>query len=183
MFLIWRLVTGKIVPYSKPVSLLTTPPHKQDLDVDHFQFHQLLNQAEQRPIETLDKHLATRTYFVGERITLADIAVAAYIQRAVAITLGAAERANYPHLMRHLETIVNQPNLKDVFGETEYAEKPMQYTPPPKEKKPEKPAAAAPAPKAEKAEKKPKAKVEEDEEEEEEPLVPAEPKVKNPLDA
>ena len=77
--------------------------------------------------------------------------------------------------MRHLETIVNHPKLKDIYGETTYIEKAIQFTPPPKEKK-EKEAKPAPAPKTEK---KPKAK---EEAEEEEDLVPAEPKVKNSLD-
>ena len=67
--------------------------------------------------------------------------------------------------------------MKESFGETEYAEKAIQFVPPAKEKKPAAPAAPA----APKAEKKPKAKAA-DEEEEEEPLVPAEPQTKNPLD-
>ena len=75
--------------------------------------------------------------------------------------------------MRHLETIVNHPKLKDIYGETTYIKKAIQFTPPPKEKKEAKP---APLPKTEK---KPKTK---EEAEEEEDLVPAEPKVKNPLD-
>lgn len=77
-----------------------------------------------------------------------------------------------------METIVNQPKLKVIYGETNYVEKAIQFIPPPKEKKEKeaKPAAAAPPPKAEK---KPKAQEADDEEEE---LVPAEPKVKNPLD-
>ena len=85
--------------------------------------------------------------------------------------------------MRHLETVVNQPKLAGIYGEIIYTEKAIQYTPPPKEKKEKEKEkeAQAPAPKTEKkAEKKPKAK--EAEEEEEEDLVPAEPKVKNPLD-
>jgi elongation factor 1-gamma len=86
--------------------------------------------------------------------------------------------SKYPHLIRHFETIINQPKLKDIFGEPQYIEKVAQFVPPAKEKREK-----APAPP--KVEKKPKPKVEEKEkedEEEEEPLVPAEPKVKNPLD-
>ena len=83
-----------------------------------------------------------------------------------------------PNLVRHLETIVNQPKLKDIYGETVYVEKAIQFTPPAKEKK-EKEKEPKPAP-VPKAEKKPKAK--EEAEEEEDDLVPAEPKVKNPLD-
>jgi len=158
--LIYRLTTGKIIPYSKT-------------------FHTTLTETCQRAAATLDKHLATRTFFVGERITLADIVVAGYIQRVVSLIFDAPIRAKYPHLMRHMETVVNQPKLKENFGEIVYTDKPLQYVPPPKEKKEPKPAAPPPAPKAEN---KPKAKAEEDDDDDDEPLVPAEPKVKNPLD-
>jgi elongation factor 1-gamma len=178
--LIMRLLKGSLTPYSKPVrfpNYIIFIPCRTDAVFLLYQLHASFSEAEQRAVATLNKHLATRTFFVGERVTLADITVAGYIQRAVAITMGAQERAKYPHLMRHLETIVNHPKLREVFGETEYVEKPLQYVPPPKEKKEAKPA-PTPTPKAEK---KPKAK-QVDDEEEEEPLVPAEPKVKNPLD-
>jgi len=75
-----------------------------------------------------------------------------------------------------LETIVNQPKLKEIFGETTYVEKAIQFVPPAKEKKEPKAAPAAAAPKAEK---KPKPKADEDDDE---PSVPEEPKAKNPLD-
>ena len=139
-----------------------------------------------RALDTLERHLKSRTFFVGERITLADLLVAAYIQGAVTVTIDAAQRPKYPSLIRHLETIVNNPKLKEIYGDINYCEKAAQFTPPPKEKKEPKPAAVA-APKAEKVEKKAEKKAEkkpkkEEEEEEDEPLVPAEPKVKNPLD-
>ncbi len=125
---------------------------------------------------TLNEHLSTRTFFVGERITLADIFIASLIQKAVAVTVDAELRAKLPHLIRNFETVVNQPKLIEVFGKTEYAEKAIQFVPPPKEKKPAAPAPAA----APKAEKKPKAKPVDDDEDDN--LVPEEPKVKNPLD-
>ncbi len=96
--------------------------------------------------------------------------------RALPFTIDAEIRSKVPNLIRHFETIVNQPQLKEIFGPIEYIAKAVQYVPPPKEKKEPKPQAAAAPPKAEK---KPKAKEEEEEEEE---LVPAEPKAKNPLD-
>ncbi|PPQ82289.1 hypothetical protein CVT25_008439 [Psilocybe cyanescens] len=129
-----------------------------------------------RTLNTLEAHLATRTFFVGERITLADLVVAGVIQKAVGVTVDAALRAKLPNTIRHLETIVNQPKLKAVFGETTFVEKAIQFTPPAKEKKEAKPAAPA----APKAEKKPKAKAADDDDEE--PLVPEDPKAKNPLD-
>lgn len=127
-------------------------------------------------MNTLEAHLATSTYLVSERITLADITLASVLQLAFAVTFDAAARATKPNIMRFFETIVNHPKMKSIYGETNFAEKAMQYTPPPKEKKEPKPA-AVPAPKAEK---KPK-KVEEDEEDDGN-LVPEEPKAKNPLD-
>ncbi|KAJ8454595.1 hypothetical protein ONZ45_g19245 [Pleurotus djamor] len=154
--LIFQLCKGIITPYNKPI-------------------HVASDERARRALRTLDAHLLQHTFFVGERITLADLTVASIVQRAVTINVDAAARSEFPNLIRHLETIVNQPKLKDIFGPVEYAEKALQYVPPAKEKKEPKPA-PAPAPKAEK---KPKAK---EDDEEEEPLVPAEPKVKNPLD-
>ncbi|CAA7262226.1 unnamed protein product [Cyclocybe aegerita] len=138
--------------------------------------HTGLLERQARALKTLEAHISSRTFFVGERITLADLWVAAVVQHGVANTIDAAVRATIPNLIRHFETIVNQPKLKEVFGETTYIEKGIQFVPPAKEKKEPKPAAPA----APKAEKKPKAKAAD--EEEEEPLVPEEPKVKNPLD-
>ncbi|GBE86877.1 Elongation factor 1-gamma 1 [Sparassis crispa] len=155
-----RLVNGRIVPYNKPI-------HTAMLE------HQL------RALKVVEQHLATHTFLVTERITLADITLASVIQRCVELTFDAAVRAEHPSVIRHLETIVNQPKLKEIFGETTYVEKAVQYTPPAKEKKEPKPA-AAPAPKAPKAEKKPKKEEEDDEDDD---LVPKEePKPKNPLD-
>jgi len=74
---------------------------------------------------------------------------------------------------------VNQPKLASVFGSTAFAEKALQYTPPPKEKKEKAPA----QPKAEKKPKseKPPKKEEADDEEDDKPYEEA-PKEKNPLD-
>ncbi|KAF8056035.1 elongation factor 1-gamma [Lyophyllum atratum] len=152
--LIYQLLNGYITPYNKPI-------------------HSTFVERQTRALKTLNAHLATRTFFVGERITLADIYIAGVVKWATTLTVDAPLRAELPHLIRHLETIVNQPKIKDIFGPTEYVEKAAQYVPPAKEKKEPKPAPA-------KAEKKPKA-VEKDDDEEEEDAPPA-PKAKNPLD-
>ncbi|KAH6912149.1 elongation factor 1-gamma [Coprinopsis sp. MPI-PUGE-AT-0042] len=139
--------------------------------------HNAFLENQTRALKTLDAHLANNTFFVGERITLADIFIAAVILRAVANTVDTPARANLVNLIRHLETIANQPKIKDIFGEINYIEKSIQFTPPAKEAKPkaEKPAAAA-APKPKAAAKK------EAEDDDDEPLVAPEPKAKNPLD-
>ncbi|KAI0686926.1 elongation factor 1-gamma [Cytidiella melzeri] len=132
-----------------------------------------------RGLTTVESHLSTRTFLVGERISLADITLASVFINANRVVLDAELRKKFPNVIRHAETIVNQPSLKDIFGPIEYPEKALQFVPPAKEKKEAKPA-PAPAPKAEK---KPKKKVEEEEEEEDDDLVPKEePKAKNPLD-
>ena len=135
-----------------------------------------------RSVKTLENHISTRTFFVGERITFADLYVAAVVQNAVATTFDAELRKEIPNLVRHLETIVNQPKLAGNYGQITYIEKAIQYTPPVKEKKEKEKEKEAPKPEKKtekKAEKKPKAK---EAEEEEEDLVPAEPKAKSPLD-
>ncbi|PCH43228.1 elongation factor 1-gamma [Wolfiporia cocos MD-104 SS10] len=155
--IVFQLLRGAITPYTKPL-------------------HTTMAERVQRALNTLEQHLATRTFLATERITIADIAVASVLQRQFSYVIDAPLRAKYPNVLRHYETIVHQPALTAVFGETEFCEKAQQFTPPTKEKKEAKPA-AAPAPKAEK---KPKAK---EEDEEEDDLVPKEePKPKNPLD-
>jgi elongation factor 1-gamma len=154
--LILQLVKGAIHPYNKPI---------------HTVFQDRIASA----LTILEKHLATRTFLATERITLADITLAAELQSAFSTTVDAALRAKLPNVLRHFETVVNQPLLASVFGSTAFTEKALQYTPPPKEKK----APAAPA--QPKAEKKPKKEeVDDDDEDEDKPYE--EPKEKNPLD-
>ncbi|KAF5349065.1 hypothetical protein D9757_012202 [Collybiopsis confluens] len=151
-----RMCVNHKVPYFKPL-------------------HTRLVERQQRTLTTLNTHLTKNTYLVGERITFADLALASYVHRAVNLSIDAPLRAQFPAVVRHLETIVNQPKIKEVFGEIKYIEKAVQFAPPPKDKK-----EAAPAAPKEPKDKKPKAK--EPDDDEDEPLAPAEPKVKNPLD-
>ena len=130
-----------------------------------------------RGLKTVEAHLATRTYLVTERITLADITFASVVGRASKTILDNELRPQFPNAIRHAETIYNHPAMKDIFGPLEFVEKAIQFVPPAKEKKEPKPA-AAPQPKAEKKPKK------EEVDEEEDDLVPKEePKAKNPLDS
>ncbi|TCD66255.1 hypothetical protein EIP91_001618 [Steccherinum ochraceum] len=152
-----RLVRGSLVPYSKPM-------------------HTTFNDAAIRGLKTVEAHLATHTYLVTERITLADITLASVILQGVGNNIDAALRAQLPNTIRHFETIINHPLLKEVWGPVDYVEKALQYTPPAKEKKEPKPA----PPPAPKAEKKPAKK---DDDDDDDDLVPKdEPKAKNPLD-
>ncbi|SDA01512.1 BZ3500_MvSof-1268-A1-R1_Chr10-1g02740 [Microbotryum saponariae] len=124
----------------------------------------------------LEKALANKTFLATERITIADILLAAVLARGFERVLDAEYRAARPNTMRYFKTVVHQPEFQTVLkGEPTLCEKAVQYTPPKKEAKPAA-AAAAPAPKA-KAAPKPK------DAEEDEPSAPSEPKAKHPCEA
>ncbi|KAG8715617.1 hypothetical protein FRC08_010329 [Ceratobasidium sp. 394] len=152
------LLTGNALPYFKPIDTL---------------FRERIFAS----LEILNTHLTHNTFLLPtNRLSLADITFAADLKGPLEYLLDPKARAQYPAVVRLYETVVNQPPIKPIFGETKYAETPLQYVAPKKEKAPAPPAAAA-APKPPK-EKKPVEKDDDDDE----PLVPAEPKAKNPLD-
>lgn len=134
-----------------------------------------MNNRAIRAYRTLNDYLADKTFLVGERITLADLVVAGVLSRVFLVNFDAELRKELFHVVRYAETVINDPKIKGVFGPLEFADKPLAFVPPPKEKK-------EPAPKVEKAAKAPKPKTaeEEDEDEDEKPIE--EPKPKNPLD-
>jgi elongation factor 1-gamma len=85
-----------------------------------------------RPLETVETHLAKRTFLVGERLSLADISAATVLRTAYSFLLGKAERAKSPHTFRFYETVINQPKIKDILLGGPLAETPQQYLPLPK---------------------------------------------------
>jgi len=138
-------------------------------------------------LKTLNDHLLTRTFLVGERITLADIAVACTLLSLYKQVLDPAFRGNFGNVNRWFTTIVNQPNAKLILGDvilcTKMAEfdskKFAEFSGKDNKKKESKP-------KAEPAKKK------EPEKKKEKPVseltlddngIPAEPKKKDPMDA
>jgi len=155
-----QLANGMIagyIPYNKPV------------------YQNLIDKAVSR-LAAIDGELKKRTFLVGERITVADVTLASALYTGFQGHLDAPIRAKIPNVVRHFNTIVNQPKLKSIFGEVKFSETAPQYQPPKKETK------VADKPKAEAAPKAPKAKKAAEEEDDDEPAVPAEPKAKNPLD-
>jgi hypothetical protein len=85
-----------------------------------FQIHHGLVERQTRSLKTLENHISTRTSFVEERITSADLYIAATTQNAVSVSVDAELQAQLPNLVRHLETIVRQrhgwlPDNKDGF--------------------------------------------------------------------
>ncbi|KAG9124038.1 hypothetical protein FRC07_013117 [Ceratobasidium sp. 392] len=90
-----------------------------------------------RALETLNSHLAENTFLLPtDRLTLADISFAAVVQRALETVFDAELRARLPEVVRLYETVVNQPEMKPIFGETKYVETALQYAPPKKEETP-----------------------------------------------
>jgi len=144
-----------------------SPYNKKSVD-DH-------KKAALEALHVLEQHLQVHTFFVGERITLADLFMASLIARGFEFVLDKAWREENPNTTRWYETITNQPIWKAIVEKPILIEEAVKYTPPKKEAKPAKAPAPAAAPKAEK-EKKPA-----DDEEDDEPKP--EVKVKHPLEA
>merc|ERR1739849_27272 len=68
-------------------------------------------------LKTLNEHLLTRTFLVGERLTLADIAVACTMLSLYKQVLDPAFRKPFVNVTRWFTTVVNQPNVKAVLGQ------------------------------------------------------------------
>jgi elongation factor 1-gamma len=88
-----------------------------------------------KALENLNKHLQTRTFLVGNRITLADIVVALSLQRLYELVLDAPFRKQFINTNRWFLTIVNQPEVKAVIGEVTLCEKMQVAKEAPKEEK------------------------------------------------
>jgi len=128
-------------------------------------------------LKTLNQHLLSRTYLVGERITLADVSLSTVLLVAFQHVLDASIRADFVNVVRWFETLINQNEFKAVVGTVQYctkveqfdakkfkehhqhqptSEKTVQNGPSAKEKSAKPAAAAAPAQKSDKKEKKEK---------------------------
>ncbi|CAO3616691.1 unnamed protein product [Cunninghamella blakesleeana] len=128
-----------------------------------------------RALDTLNKILLTKTYLVGESVTLADICLVTALYSGFLTVFDKEIRAQYKNVTRYYKTLINKEHFKTFLpdGESKLVETAIKYTPPKKEKKEtKKPEAAAP-----KKEKKPAAKADDAEEE----PKPA-PKPKSKLD-
>ena len=63
-------------------------------------------------LATLEKHLASRTFLVGEKVTLADIVVVSSLFYGFKFLFDASFRAPFPSVTRWFFTCVNQPAFK-----------------------------------------------------------------------
>merc|ERR1712123_76021 len=67
-------------------------------------------------LQTLNDHLLTRTFLVGERLTLADIAVACTLLNLYKQVLDPSFRKPFLNVTRWFTTVINQPTAKSVLG-------------------------------------------------------------------
>lgn len=78
-------------------------------------------------MQVLNNTLATRTFLVGERVTLADLSVATTLLLAYQWVLEPQFREPYTHANRWFETVVNQPNVKKALPDFQMCEKMAQF--------------------------------------------------------
>jgi len=76
---------------------------------------------------TLNQALRTRTYLVGERVSLADIIVAGNLLLAYQYVADEEFRKPFENLTRWFTTIVNQPNFQKVSGPVTLASKALEF--------------------------------------------------------
>ena len=69
-----------------------------------------------RALAILEKHLTDKTYLVGHKITLADIAVVSALVYPFKFVADASYRAPFPNVIRWFNTCVNQPAFEAVVG-------------------------------------------------------------------
>lgn len=150
-------------------------------------------QAQERAREDVKKiltcmntHLESRTFLVGERITLADISVFATLLPLYKMVLEPACRKPFQNTNRWFMTMLNQPEVKKVVGNVVLCEKAAQFDAKLFAEINKKPSGGAPAAKADK-----KAEAKQKKKSESEAAAPAEemdglslePKQKDPFDA
>ncbi|KAF5286052.1 hypothetical protein FQA39_LY16456 [Lamprigera yunnana] len=70
----------------------------------------------QAALTILNAYLLTRTYLVGERISLADISVACNLLQLYTYVLEPKFREPFTNVNRWFTTIINQPNFCEVIG-------------------------------------------------------------------
>jgi len=75
----------------------------------------------------LNEFLATRTFLVGERVTLADISLCCNMVMLYVQVLDPNFRKSYGNVDRWFTTCINQPNFKKVLGDVVLCEKMAQF--------------------------------------------------------
>ncbi|XP_060834453.1 elongation factor 1-gamma [Rhopalosiphum padi] len=142
-------------------------------------------------LEYLNNHLLTKTYLVGERITLADIAVACSLLQLYQHVVNPEFKKPFTNVNRWFDTIVNQPKVVKVIGKFEYCQKTAEFNQKTYadfqggsgEKKSQAKKEKVTKKAAEPKKAAPKEEVQEEEPDAAELILAAEPKSSNPFDA
>lgn len=72
-------------------------------------------------MDVLNKILLTRTYLVGESVTLADISIVCSLVPAFQRLVDANLRTKSANVVRWFNTITQQPNVKHILGKIDMA--------------------------------------------------------------
>ncbi|KAG0727913.1 Elongation factor 1-gamma [Chionoecetes opilio] len=82
-----------------------------------------------KALQCLNTHLLTRTFLVGERITLADVSVCCTLLHLYQYVLDAGFRKPFQNANRWFTTMINQPQVKAVIGDLKMCDKMAQFDP------------------------------------------------------
>jgi len=80
-----------------------------------------------KALTILNQYLLTRTYLVGERISLADITVCCNLLQLYQWVMDPEFRKPYQNTNRWFTTLINQPQFKAVIGDFKFCEKMAQF--------------------------------------------------------
>lgn len=68
-------------------------------------------------LEHFNKYFTCRTFVAGERITIADVLLAAIVDSSIRCSAGALSLKNMVNVQRYVDTILAQPSVKKHYGE------------------------------------------------------------------
>ncbi|CAI7898627.1 unnamed protein product, partial [Closterium sp. NIES-53] len=79
-------------------------------------------EACKRGLASLNSHLESNTYLVGNRVTLADIVAVSQLWTGYITMFTLEFMKEFPHVDRYWNTLINQPKVKKVIGEVQQAQ-------------------------------------------------------------
>ncbi|KAI5998957.1 glutathione S-transferase C-terminal-like protein [Pisolithus orientalis] len=92
--------------------------------------HKHYQKGVERSLKFLEDHLSSRpsSLVVNDGLTLADITLAAAVQRAGQTVCGVKEREQvYPRVFAHFAKVINDERIKHVFGEPGFVNEPLAF--------------------------------------------------------
>lgn len=77
----------------------------------------------ERSVESLERHISGKTWLAGEKISLADISIAASLVWGFTFAIDVEMRNKYPGVVAWYERVIATEGVKKAFGETKFVEK------------------------------------------------------------